>query len=626
MLRGHPGIDGDFGNELLEFLLAHLFHHSAFHGFGAGGEDADLLGDGRGGDHVVAGDHHRPDAGGNTFCHSLLGLLPRGVHHGDEAQEEEVVLVLQGDLHGLHPAAGEGQHPEALLGEGLVDPLNLLPLSGAQEGAVQEHVHGALGHEHVPPGELVEGGHELPVGVKGELPQPGPVLPDVQLVEAEVLPQPDQGGLGGVADLPLLVHGGVAAQQGRPEEGFLDGVLEVRLGGGDHPAAHIELADGHLVLGEGARLVRADDGHGPQPLHRLELADDGVLLGHLPGAEGQHDGDDGAQRLRDSRHRQGHGEEEGVHNVLPPHQDAHGKEDGAEHQDADGELLAKVVQAHLEGGLFLRGSFQEGGNFAHLRLHPRASDQEAPPAIGDEGPGEHHVLPVPQGDVIGLDGGLLLFHWEALAGEGALGGFQAGALQQAAVGAHGVPGLQHHHVPGDHLPAGDLEDFPVPDHLSRGGGHLFEAVQRRLGLDGLHRAQDGVHGDDRQDDHHALHIPQHRRDHRGKDQDDHQEVGKLFQENPNAGFLAALLQLVGAVLLQALLGLPGGEPLGPAAEAVQQVLAGPLPDLVWFLHSVLFLSHSRTGVQKSETFRPPCPAQVPKVSPFQTAAGPTPVY
>ena len=37
MLRGHPGIDGDFGNELLEFLLAHLFHHSAFHGFGAGG-------------------------------------------------------------------------------------------------------------------------------------------------------------------------------------------------------------------------------------------------------------------------------------------------------------------------------------------------------------------------------------------------------------------------------------------------------------------------------------------------------------------------------------------------------------------------------------------------------------
>ena len=190
MLRGHPGIDGDFGDELLEFLLAHLFHHSAFHGFGAGGEDADLLG--------------------------LLGLLPRGVHHGDEAQEEEVVLVLQGDLHGLHPAAGEGQHPEALFGEGLVDPLDLLPLSGAQEGAVQEHVHGALGHKHVPSGELVEGGHELPVGVKGELPQPGPVLPDVQFVEAEVLPQPDQGGLGGVADLPLLVHGGVAG----PSSGF----------------------------------------------------------------------------------------------------------------------------------------------------------------------------------------------------------------------------------------------------------------------------------------------------------------------------------------------------------------------------------------------------------------------
>ena len=96
----------------------------------------------------------------------------------------------------------------------------------------------------------------------------------------------------------------------------------------------------------------ADDGDGAQAFHRLEFADDGVLLGHLPGAEGQDDGDDGAEGLGDGGHGQGHGEEEGAHHILAPDQDADGEEDGAEHQDADGELLAEIVQAHLEGGLF----------------------------------------------------------------------------------------------------------------------------------------------------------------------------------------------------------------------------------------------------------------------------------
>ena len=93
-------------------------------------------------------------------------------------------------------------------------------------------------------------------------------------------------------------------------------------------------------------------------------------------------------------------------------------------------------------------------------------------------------------------------------------------------------------------------------------------------------------------------------------------------ENPESGFFAALLQLVGAVFLQALLGLLGGEPLGATLEAVQQVLAGPLPDLVGFVHSV-FSSFPRSGAgtQKNETFCLPHPAWNPKVSPFQTAAG-----
>ena len=70
------------------------------------------------------------------------------------------------------------------------------------------------------------------------------------------------------------------------------------------------------------------------------------------------------------------------------------------------------------------------------------------------------------------------------------------------------------------------------------------------------------------------------------------------------------------------LGLLGGEPLGATLEAVQQVLAGPPPDLVGFVHSV-FSSFPRSGAgtQKTRPFVSPHPAWNPKVSPFQTAAG-----
>ena len=54
-------------------------------------------------------------------------------------------------------------------------------------------------------------------------------------------------------------------------------------------------ADRHLVGGEGARLVGADDRGAAQGLHGGQGPDDGVLLGHAAGAQGQAGGDDGRQ-------------------------------------------------------------------------------------------------------------------------------------------------------------------------------------------------------------------------------------------------------------------------------------------------------------------------------------------
>ncbi len=51
----------------------------------------------------------------------------------------------------------------------------------------------------------------------------------------------------------------------------------------------------HLVGGEGASLVGADDRGAAQGLHRGQASDDGVLLGHTAGTEGQTGGDDSGQ-------------------------------------------------------------------------------------------------------------------------------------------------------------------------------------------------------------------------------------------------------------------------------------------------------------------------------------------
>lgn len=53
-----------------------------------------------------------------------------------------------------------------------------------------------------------------------------------------------------------------------------------------------DLADRHLVGGEGACLVGADDGGAAQSLHGGQAPHDCVFLGHPAGAQGQAGGND----------------------------------------------------------------------------------------------------------------------------------------------------------------------------------------------------------------------------------------------------------------------------------------------------------------------------------------------
>ena len=65
----------------------------------------------------------------------------------------------------------------------------------------------------------------------------------------------------------------------------------------------------------------------------------------------------------------------------------------------------------------------------------------------------------------------------------------------------------------------DLDSLAVPDNLGLRCGQLLQAVQRLLRLHGLHRSQDGVHGDHHEDNQRTLRISQETGDNGGEDQD-----------------------------------------------------------------------------------------------------------
>ena len=82
-----------------------------------------------------------------------------------------------------------------------------------------------------------------------------------------------------------------------------------------HPG-RINGLHGHLVLGQRAGFVRADDGRTAQRFDRRQLADDHMTFGHAGDTDSQGDGHCHRQTLGDSRHGQGDRCDEGIDRFL----------------------------------------------------------------------------------------------------------------------------------------------------------------------------------------------------------------------------------------------------------------------------------------------------------------------
>ena len=183
-----------------------------------------------------------------------------GIDHAREAHEGEVVLEIGGiiALRSVRsPVTACGGHDaQRLVGHGLVllhdlraqlighgDDAGL----GEVGGAAREHDVGAtLGMLHDRTLAAHDDRHHLACGVKGRLAYARAALVEVGRGEAHLGGIGDEGGLGG-----LTLRNAICG-------------VPLRVGGKSH-AAHVGaevlgrvLDDGHLVLRERARLIRAD--------------------------------------------------------------------------------------------------------------------------------------------------------------------------------------------------------------------------------------------------------------------------------------------------------------------------------------------------------------------------------
>ena len=325
------------------------------------------------------------------------------------------------------------------------------------------------------------------------------------------------------------------------------------------------LDDGHLVLGQGAGLVRADNLRAAQRFDSGQPADDCVALGHIGHADRKHDGDNGGQAFGDGgdsqRNRDHEGRDNRIQAELAGGEHVKRKDEDADHDDKLGQGLAKVAELALQRGLLFFGGGQDAGDLAHLGVHAGAGHNHAAAAVHNGRAHIGHVLAVAQRHILAVrakvEGFDELVDRDAFTGQGGFLDLERGAFQDAAVGGNGIAGFQQHHIAGDNLGRVEGHGFAVTQDFAGGGGHRLQRFDRRFGLAFLVHAENRVEQHDNKDDDdfgEALTLKDaQRKGHsgRGKQQQQHR-VFELIQEPFEQGGLFGLLELVGAELLQAL--------------------------------------------------------------------------
>ena len=367
---------------------------------------------------MVAGDHANADPRLPALGDRVASLLARRVHDPHQRQQRQVADLVEQIPAGVEPgrldvARGHGEHAEPLAGQTVVrfhDPIAAeLDRNGLTVGTARRHRAGEqrIGRalDEATNGaptvclHFVERGHQLVLRVKRHLGQTGVELPRPGDVEAALRGQHDERGLGRVAH-DLAVRDARVVRQGHRQQERLERRLALAGDVADPshggvalavdrvaPADQDQLAGGHLVERQRARLVGADRRCGSERLDRSQPLDDRSLGGQRASSQRQHRGDDRGQLGRDRRDGHADPDHEQFVEIVTVGQaeDDHQRERDTRHRRHDDRQLVELLGQRR---LLLLDRLQHPRDAADLGLHPgRGDDHLASPT----GHGRVHV-------------------------------------------------------------------------------------------------------------------------------------------------------------------------------------------------------------------------------------------
>ena len=464
---------------------------------------------------------------------------------------------------GAHP---DGQDAQSSGREGVDDCQGpfVVPAQGQHRVRGSLDDHRTVDHDRHASGPRVEGEAQLvgvipAVGVGVDAQAAGTGV-ERRLHGVAVRPPPavDQHGVaGGAPDRGEGELGaGVLRTRGRPRELRLGLVALARQR--QRPRRSPGLHDLHLVLGQGAGLVRADERGRAKRLDGFEVAHQDLPLGHLLGAPGQREGHRRQQRLGHQCHGDTDGEDEAVLERVA-HQQGDEEEEAA---DTDGDQRRQAhhaLQTQGQRGDRLRRRRRQPGDGGQPRAPAGGHDDGTGLALDDERPGIQRLA--------GRDGD-----------GGALPRQHRGVDEQTVghddpgVGRHAVPTLEQEQVV-DHDVLGLDDPTPsvAPDRHPR-RQHGAQALGRPVGPGLLGEREHGVEQDDREDGDAELGEAGEQREHAGHPEHDREEVGQLTDETTCSGGPARRREQVGP------LGSPAcGSDGRSEAGCADDRHAGPLP-------------------------------------------------
>ena len=343
------------------------------------------------------------------------------------------------------------------------------------------------------------GGHVFVFGREGQLALYLVVFAQLQVVDALAVEPQQQGSLGGVAYrlgrmrvARVEIGSGVAGQVVLDHDAGLVAALELVAMLEPEEVCLVHL---HLVLGERARLVGADDGGGSHGLAGVHLAHQVVAGQHAPHAQGQAQGHTHGKAFGHRYHNQGHGQHHSLDEVLQGVDQALASKaavdvvdgqapqhDGRAHDvAAPGYPAAQLVKLLHERGLEVVLNLGVGIDFAILGGIAHVGHLHHAMALAHARTAQQHV-----GGIGGLGVAVLLAVRLAgcrLAGERALVDGHLHAVEQLAVGRYFLAGIEQHHIAHYNVAAGHLGDFALAHDLDRGVVvHLVENVKFLVGV------------------------------------------------------------------------------------------------------------------------------------------------